>query len=46
MGLPACVVLAVLTFVAVALLRIPLAYTLLGLGGAACVLAWRRLGPA
>ncbi len=31
-------------FVAVALLRVPLAFTLFGLGGAACVWAWVRLG--
>lgn len=42
--LPACIVLAVLTFVAVALLRVPLAYALLGIGGLAAMLAWRRLG--
>jgi chromate transporter len=46
LGLPACSVLAVLTFVGVALLRIPLAYVLLGLGGIACGLAWRKLGVA
>jgi chromate transporter len=45
MGLPTCITLAVLTFAAVALLRVPLAYALLGLGGVASVLAWRRLGP-
>jgi chromate transporter len=31
-------------FVAVALLRVPLLFTLLGLGGLACVWAWYRLG--
>jgi chromate transporter len=38
-------VLACLTFVAIALLRWPLAWVLLGVGGAACVWAWRRLAP-
>ncbi len=45
LGLPLCMVLAALTFVAVALLRWPLAYALLGLGGVACALAWRKLEP-
>ena len=31
-------------FVAVALLRVPLLFTLLGLGGLACLWAWHRLG--
>ncbi|MBI2772262.1 MAG: chromate transporter [Burkholderiales bacterium] len=43
MGLPACIALCVLTFVAVALLRLPLVYVLLGLGGVACALTWRKL---
>ncbi|MCZ8255672.1 MAG: chromate transporter, partial [Polaromonas sp.] len=34
-----------LCFVAIALLRIPLAYVLLTLGMLACVLAYRRLKP-
>jgi chromate transporter len=34
----------VLTFVAIALLRWPLAWVLLGLGGAACLWAYRVLG--
>jgi chromate transporter len=45
MGMAACLVLACLTFVAIALLRWPLAWVLLGVGGAACVWAWRRLAP-
>ncbi|HSV47509.1 MAG TPA: chromate transporter [Ramlibacter sp.] len=44
LGVVACGVLAMSTFAAVALLRIPLVYVLLGLGGLACVLTWRRLG--
>jgi chromate transporter len=44
MGLGVCIGLAVLTFVAIALLRWPLAWVLLGLGGAACLWAYRVLG--
>lgn len=44
LGLPVCLGFAALTFAAVALLRWPLAWVLLGLGGVACVLTWRRLG--
>jgi len=43
MGLPACMALASLTFVAVALLHWPLAWVLLGIGGVACVWAWVKL---
>jgi chromate transporter len=46
MGLPACLVLVALTFGAIALLRWPLLWVLLGIGGAACVWAWVRLGAA
>jgi chromate transporter len=35
---------AALTFVAIAVLRWPLAWVLLGLGGASCVWAYRVLG--
>ncbi len=45
MPLPWCVGLAGLTFVLVALLRVPLAAVLLGVGGTACVLCYRRLAP-
>jgi len=44
MGIGVCIALAVLTFVAIALLRWPLAWVLLGLGGAACLWAYRVLG--
>ncbi len=44
MGIPANIALALLTFAAIALLRVPLAWVLLGVGGAACVLAYIRLG--
>lgn len=43
MGTPACVLLAALMFVGVALLRYPLVSMLLGLGSVACVFAWFRL---
>lgn len=45
LGMRLCIGFGVLCFVAVALLRIPLAYVLLTLGVAACVLAYRRLKP-
>ena len=45
LGLPVCAVLALLTFAAVALLRVPLIWVLLVLGGAACGLTWRKLAP-
>jgi chromate transporter len=46
MGLPVCMALAALTFVAIALLRWPLAWVLLGVGGVGCVWAWVKLGAA
>jgi chromate transporter len=46
LGLPLCIALGAATFAAIALLRLPLAWVLLGLGGLACGLAWRRLGVA
>ncbi len=45
LGLPVCVALAVACFAAIALLRLPLAYVLLGLGGLACTLTYRKLAP-
>lgn len=45
MGIVTCVALCVLTFVAVALMRIPLIYVLLVLGGIASILTWRKLAP-
>lgn len=44
LGVPLCVVFAVATFVGIALLRLPLALVLLGLGSVACALTWRKLG--
>ena len=43
MGIPASAVLLVSAFVAVAILRWPLMWVLLGLGAVACLLAWRGL---
>ncbi|MGA0572870.1 chromate transporter [Variovorax sp. VNK109] len=45
LGLPLSIVFAVLCFIAVAILRWPLVWVLLGLGGVACVLTWRKLKP-
>jgi chromate transporter len=44
MGVPVCIGFAVVAFVAVALLRLPLVWVLLVLGTFACVVAWWRLG--
>jgi chromate transporter len=44
MGLAVCWGLAVLSFIAIALLRLPLISVLLGIGTLACVWAYRRLG--
>ena len=46
MGWKLAVAFSLATFVAVALLRWPLAAVLFGLGGASCVLTWRKLGKA
>jgi len=43
MPLAWCVAIAALGFVLVALLKCPLMYVLLGLGGLSCMLTWRRL---
>ena len=45
MGLPACALLALFTFAGVALLRVPLLWVLLAVGGVGCLWAWRRLAP-
>jgi chromate transporter len=44
MGLPACGALSVLSFIAIAYLRMPLVWVLLGLGGCAAMWAFHRLG--
>ncbi len=43
MGLSVCAALLVSAFVAVAILRWPLVWVLLGLGPVACLVAWKRL---
>jgi len=45
LGLRLCIAFGVLCFVAIALLRWPLAYVLFGLGSVACVLVFRKLKP-
>lgn len=45
LGLGLSIVLGTLCFVAIALLRWPLVYVLIGLGGTACVLAYSKLKP-
>lgn len=45
LGVPVCIAFSIATFLAIAILRWPLGWVLLGLGGAACVLTWRRLAP-
>ena len=44
MGAAACALLAAATFIAIALLRWPLGWVLLTVGGAGCAWAWRCLG--
>jgi len=46
MGMGLCIALAALTFVAIALLRWPLLWVLLCIGGGACLWAYRVLAPA
>ena len=45
LGLLLCISLGVLCFIAIALLRWPLAYVLLGLGGTACAIAYKKMVP-
>ena len=45
MGLRMCIIFGALCFVAIGLLRWPLAYVLLGLGGLACLWAYKKLAP-
>ena len=45
LGMLLCIVLGVLCFAAIALLRWPLAYVLLGLGSVACAIAYKKLAP-
>jgi len=44
LGLPLCIAITLACFVGIALLRLPLVYVLVGLGGLACALTYRRLG--
>jgi chromate transporter len=44
LGVPACILIGVSAFVCIALLRWPLVWVLLGLGGTACVLTYRKMG--
>lgn len=44
LGWRTAAVFSLLTFAAIALLRLPLAWVLLGLGGLSCALTWLRLG--
>ncbi|HWI78015.1 MAG TPA: chromate transporter [Ramlibacter sp.] len=44
LGVPACVAIGFCAFVGIAFLRWPLVWVLLGLGGAACVLTYRKMG--
>jgi chromate transporter len=44
MGVALCAVLGLLAFVAIAWLKLPLAWVLVGLGGIGCAAAYRKLG--
>lgn len=44
LGLAGCIAFGLATFIAIAVLRLPLAWVLAGLGGLACWLTWHRLG--
>lgn len=44
LGLLACIAFGIATFIAVAVLRLPLAWVLLVLGGMSCCLTWHKLG--
>jgi chromate transporter len=46
LGVPACIAFGVAAFVGIAILRWPLAYVLLGLGGLSCALTYRKMGKA
>jgi chromate transporter len=43
LGVPLCVALGGLSFAAIALLKLPLAWVLIGLGAVGCVIAYRKL---
>jgi chromate transporter len=44
LGVTVCIALGAAAFVAIALLRWPLAYVLLGLGGLSCLMTYRQIG--
>jgi chromate transporter len=44
LGVAACIAFGIATFIAVAILRLPLAWVLIVLGGVSCWLTWRKLG--
>jgi chromate transporter len=44
LGVPACIAIGLASFAGIALLRWPLAYVLLGLGGLSCLLTYRKMG--
>lgn len=44
LGLPLCLAIALACFASIALLRLPLVYVLVVLGGLACAMTYRRLG--
>ncbi len=44
LGVPMCIVFGIASFAGIALLRWPLAYVLLGLGGLACAMTYRKMG--
>lgn len=44
LGVAACLAFGIATFMGIAVLRWPLAYVLLGLGGLACALTYRQMG--
>lgn len=44
LGVPMCIVFGIASFVGIALLRWPLAYVLLGVGGLSCVMTYRKMG--
>jgi chromate transporter len=46
LGIAACIAFGLATFVGIAILRLPLVWMLLGLGGLACVLTYLRMGKA
>jgi len=45
MGRTACMVFGVASFIAIALLRVPLGYVLPVAGILACIYAWRKVAP-